>query len=282
MEVLVTGSAGFIGRHTVAALKEKGHSVRTFDMATGGDLRDGAAVHAKIKGADAVIHLGALAEVPYSFEHPAQVSDVNITGTINVLEACRKNNVRKFVFASSSSVYGEPEKLPVTEDHPLRPTTPYGMSKLVGEQFSDFYHQLYGLQTVNLRYFNIYGVGQSRGIVGDSLNAIRNGKPVVIFGDGKQTRDFINVADVAEINSLALADSVLSGPYNVGAGVETSIGEIVKTLQALTGTSSTDYRPERVGDIRRIYADTSKITKVIKYRPRISLKEGLAEVVRSR
>jgi UDP-glucose 4-epimerase len=282
LEVLVTGSAGFIGRHTVAALKEKGHSVRTFDMATGGDLRDGAAVHAKIKGADAVIHLGALAEVPYSFEHPAQVSDVNITGTINVLEACRKNNVRKFVFASSSSVYGEPEKLPVTEDHPLRPTTPYGMSKLVGEQFSDFYHQLYGLQTVNLRYFNIYGVGQSRGIVGDSLNAIRNGKPVVIFGDGKQTRDFINVADVAEINSLALADSVLSGPYNVGAGVETSIGEIVKTLQALTGTSSTDYRPERVGDIRRIYADTSKITKVIKYRPRISLKEGLAEVVRSR
>lgn len=282
MEVLVTGSRGFIGRHTVSALLEEGNSVRTFDILDNEDIRDEALVHRKVKGVDGVIHLGALAEVPYSFEHPAEVADVNITGMINILEACRKYDVKRFVFASSSSVYGEPVTLPVPEDHPLKPVTPYGLSKLVGEQYADLYFHMYGLKSVILRYFNVYGPGQRRGLVADSLNAIKEQRPVVIFGDGSQTRDFVKVADVAKINVHGLQDDVPAGPYNVGTGTEIGILEIVKILQELTGSNSTEFRSPRTGDIKRIYANMNKSNEVMRFRPNVQLKQGLSEVVRTR
>lgn len=282
MEILVTGSRGFIGSHTLSALLEKGDSVRTFDIANNEDIRDVALVHKKVKGVDGVIHLGALAEVPYSFEHPAEVADVNITGMINVLEACRRYDVKRFVFASSSSVYGEPETLPVPEDHPLNPVTPYGLSKLVGEQYADLYFQMYGLKTVSLRYFNVYGPGQRRGLVADSLNAIKEKRPVVIFGDGSQTRDFVNVADVAKINVHGLQDDVPAGPYNIGTGTEIGILEIVKILQEITGSNSTEFKSPRIGDIKRIYANISKSNKVMRFSPNVQLRQGLSEVVRTR
>lgn len=282
MEVLVTGSRGFIGSHTLSALLEKGDSVRTFDIANNEDIRNEALVHKKVKGVDGVIHLGALAEVPYSFEHPAEVADVNITGMINILEACRRYDVKRFVFASSSSVYGEPETLPVPEDHSLNPVTPYGLSKLVGEQYADLYFQMYGLKTVSLRYFNVYGPGQRRGLVADSLNAIKEKMPVVIFGDGSQTRDFVNVADVAKINVHGLQDDVPAGPYNIGTGTEIGILEIVKILQELTGSNSTEFKSPRTGDIKRIYANIGKTNEVMRFRPSVQLRQGLSEVVRTR
>lgn len=281
LRTLVTGSGGFIGRHTVSALREAGNTVRTLDVSLNEDIRDEALVREKVKGIDGVIHLGALAEVPYSFEHPAEVADVNITGMINILEACRRYDVKRFVFASSSSVYGEPTRLPVSEDHELNPVTPYGLSKLVGEQYADLYFNMYGLKTVSLRYFNVYGVGQKRGLVADSLNAIKAKKPVVIFGDGSQTRDFIHVSDVAKINICALQDDVPAGPYNVGTGTEVSILEIVKILQELTGTNSIDFKPPRTGDVKRIYADIGKAKEVMHLRPTVQLRQGLTEVARS-
>lgn len=281
MEVLVTGSGGFIGRHTVKVLKEKGFSVRTLESKENEDIRDAALVFKKVKGVDGVIHLGALAEVPYSFEHPAEVADVNITGIINILEASRRYDVRRFVFASSSSVYGQPKVLPVPEDHPLMPVTPYGLSKLVGEQYADLYLQMYGLKTVSLRYFNVYGLGQSRGLVADALNQIKANKPVVIFGDGSQTRDFVNVTDVARLNVGALRDDITPGHYNVGTGTEISVSEVVKTIQKLAGNSSTEFKPSRTGDIKRIYADMSKSKEVMHFRPTVHLKQGLIEVVKN-
>jgi UDP-glucose 4-epimerase len=281
LDVLVTGSGGFIGKHTVLALKERGYSVKTFDISSNEDIRDEALVKKKVKGVGGVIHLGAIAEVPYSFEHPSEVADVNITGMINILEACRRCDIKRFVFASSSSVYGEPRTLPVPEDHALNPVTPYGLSKLVGEQYANLYFQMYGIETVSLRYFNVYGIGQTRGLVADSLNAIKKKKPIVIFGDGSQTRDFVNVSDVAQMNVRALQDDVPTGPYNVGTGIEVSILEIVKNLQELSGSNSTEFKPPRTGDIKRIYADIGKSKQVLRFRPTVQLRQGLAQVVRS-
>lgn len=281
MEVLVTGSRGFIGRHTLSALLENGHSIRTIDMKDNEDIRDTKLVQRKVKGVDGVIHLGALAEVPYSFEHPSEVADVNITGMINVLEACRRHDVKRYVFASSSSVYGEPQTLPVSENHALNPVSPYGLSKLVGELYAGFYFRTYGIKTVCLRYFNVYGPGQSRGLVADTLNAVKSKIPVVIFGDGSQTRDFVNVSDVAKINVRSLQDDIPAGAYNVGTGNEISISEIVEILQKLTNTSSTEYKSSRIGDIKRIYADIRKIKEEMRLEPLVQLRRGLAEVVTS-
>lgn len=281
MKVLVTGSSGFIGKHTVNGLKARNYKVKTFDLTANEDVRNQDAVNRAVKGVDAVIHFGAIAEVPYSFEHPAEVAEVNITGTINLLESCRKYDVKKFVLASSSSVYGEPEELPVKEDHPLKPVTPYGLTKLVDEQYVNLYSDLYGIKAACMRYFNVYGIWQSRGLVAESLKAVNNSKPMVIFGDGKQTRDFVNVADVVQANLLAL-DVNANGAFNIGVGVETSVREVIRILQELTGSNSIRYKPRRVGDIRRIYADISRAKRVLKYRPKVSLRDGLAEVVKSR
>lgn len=278
VQVLVTGSSGFIGRHTVNGLKAKNYAVKTFDLTANKDVRNQDAVNRAVRGADVVMHFGANAVVPYSFEYPAEVAEINITGTINLLEACRKHDVKKFVFASSSSVYGEPEELPVKENHPLKPVTPYGLTKLAGEQYADLYSELYGLKTVCLRYFNVYGIGQSRGLVADSLKGIKNKKPMVIFGDGRQTRDFVNVADAVQANLLALHVNT-SGVFNVGVGVETSVRDVVRILQELTGTNSIQYKPKRVGEIRRIYADIRNAKRVLKYRPKVSLRDGLRETV---
>jgi len=278
MQVLVTGSSGFIGRHTVNGLKARNYTVKTFDLTVNKDLRDHDAVNRAARGVDAVMHFGALAEVPYSFDHPAEVAEVNITGTINLLEACRKYDVKKFVLASSSSVYGEPEELPVKEDHPLKPVTPYGLTKLVDEQYVDLYSNLYGIKTCCMRYFNVYGIRQSRGLVAEAVDAVKKCKPMIIFGDGRQTRDFVYVADVVQANLLAL-DAKTSGTFNVGVGLETSVKKVIRILQELTGTNSVQYKPKRIGDIRRIYADISKAKRVLRYRPKISLRDGLRETV---
>jgi len=281
LQVLVTGSSGFIGNYTVNALLQAGHQVRTLDVHSKEDIRLKEQVEAKVKGVDAVIHLAALIDTPYSFQNPAEVADVNIVGTINVLEACRRFNVDKFIFASSAAVYGIPRTLPVLESQPLDPTTPYGLTKLVGENYARLYRRTYGLRTIILRYFNAYGAGQRKGLIPTALTLMRKNRPVILFGDGSQTRDFVNVIDIARINLTALHDDIPSGEYNIASGVETKVIQVLKILQNLTRTNLIDYRPERAGEIGRIYADISKAKEVMKFRPTVSITEGLSEVAKS-
>jgi len=279
MKVLVTGSSGFIGRHMVNALKTRHHAVRILDITIGKDIRNEDAVRKAVKGVDAVMHLAAIADIPYSFKHPAEVAEVNITGTINLLEACRRYDVKKFVFASSSAVYAEPEELPVNEDHPLKPLSPYGLTKLAAEQYVNLYGNIYGMSTISLRYFNVYGIGQTKGLVGNSINAIKNNRPMIIFGDGRQTRDFVNIADAVQANLLALHTKASSEVFNIGGGTETSVREVIGILQELTHANSVKYEPSREGEIRRMCADLGKARRKLGYRPKVSLRDGLAEVV---
>lgn len=278
VKVLVTGSNGLIGKHMVRSLKASGYTVRTFDVTTGVDIRNRNSIRKVVKGIDAVIHLAAISGAVHWFEHPAEVAEVNINGTINLLEACRSYDVKRFIFASSFMVYGQPEDLPVREQCTPKPHTPYGLTKLVGEQYVNLYGETYGISTACMRYFSVYGIGQQVGLVADCLTAIKKNRPLFILGDGKQTRDFVNVTDVVQANLLALRTKA-SGTFNVGSGKETSVGQVVEIFQEMTDIKSVQHRPERLGEIRRIYADISQARRILGYRPKVPLRDGLAEIL---
>ena len=305
-KVLVTGGAGFIGSHTVDLLIKQGNRVRILDnLSTGnlnnirqhldsgaaelvkGDIRDAAVVKEALKDIDAVVHFAALVSVPLSVQNPDLTFDVNLEGTLKMLRCCEEMHVPRFVFISSCSVCGDPQSLPVTEKTPPSPLSPYAESKLMGERSTLEFSQRGAIQGVVLRFFNVYGPRQTlndySGVITRFMDRCFENKPLTIYGDGSQTRDFIYVADVARA-VVASIDSGFSGEvFNIGSGTATSINDLAKTIISLSGKNvGICYEKERVGDIKHSYADVSKARALLHFEAAVSLQNGLLELYRDR
>ena len=300
LRVLVTGGAGFIGSHLIKALVKAGHQVRVLDnLSTGsienladvlnaiefvrGDVRDYGAVEYTVRGVDAVVHLAALIDVAESVEKPDLYFDVNIRGTYNVAKALR--NIDTFVFTSSSAVYGEPIKVPISEDHPLMPKSPYAASKVSGEAFVQAFANQYGFRPVILRLFNVYGPKQSRayaGVIIEIIRRVSRGEPPIVFGDGEQTRDFVHVSDVVEAIMLSLRNEGVRGVLNIGSGEGITINYLANLILKLMGRE--DLRPiyatPRPGDIRHSIADITRARKGLGFKPKVELEVGIKELIR--
>ncbi|MGC9182315.1 NAD-dependent epimerase/dehydratase family protein [Thermogladius sp.] len=299
MRILVTGGAGFIGSHLVRALVSSSFQVRIFDnLSRGsldnirdvlasiefveGDVRDYGAVEDVVRGVDAVVHLAALTDVAESTVEPNLYFDVNVRGTYNVAKASRSVSV--LVFASSSAVYGEPVKLPIPEDHPLQPKSPYAATKVAGEALVLSFSELYGYRPVVLRLFNVYGPRQSKsytGVITEFIKRVSRGEPPVIYGDGRQTRDFVHVADVVEAVVTSIKSSRARGVYNIGSGRAVSVNELAKTIMELMGRLDLKpiYKPPRPGDVRHSVANISRAFTELRFNPRIHLLEGLRGLI---
>ncbi len=299
MDVLVTGGAGFIGSHVVDALVAGGHQVTVVDNLSTGkranlpaevplmevDLRsdDLEAVFRRVRP-QAVFHLAAQASVPNSVADPATDAKINVLGTINLLERCRNAGVGRVVYSSTGgALYGEPEQFPCAEEHPVRPLSPYGISKYVAEKYIEMYGRLHGLEYAILRYANVYGPRQDpfgeAGVVAIFTQRMVRGEDVVVFGDGTQERDFVYVEDVARANLLALERG--SGQaLNIGCGTGTSVNELVSRLREPTGYErEPTYTESRPGDVYRIALDASRAHRELGWEPRVSLEEGLSRTV---
>jgi nucleoside-diphosphate-sugar epimerase len=301
-KVLVTGGAGFIGSNLVHALLERGDTVRVLDnFATGnranlagleddvevveGELRSYERVHNAVRGVEVVFHQGALPSVPRSIQDPLTTSAVTIEGTLNVLLAARDENVRRVVFASSSSVYGNGGTLPRSESQQPDPISPYAVAKLAAERYCVSFHRVYGLETVALRYFNVFGPRQDpnsqyAAVVPRFFSAIRDGRPVPIHGDGSQSRDFTYVANVVDANLLA-ADAPAAGGsvLNVATGRQASVNDLADAIGDVLGLAvEKEPQPTRAGDVRDSWADISEARRLLGWEPRIGLEDGLALV----
>ena len=298
-KVLVTGGAGFIGSHTVDRLVKEGYEVRILDnLTTGkleniqghlssgkvellkGDIRDLSTVKESLENIDTVIHFAALVSVPLSIENPNLTFDINLLGTLNLLRSGVKKKINRFVFISSCAVCGDPKLLPVTEETPTNPISPYAESKLIGERYCQGFSERELLQTVILRFFNVYGPRQGMndysGVITRFVNLAKNKSSLTIYGDGLQTRDFVNVADIAEGVLASIKSSCTRGVFNIGSGKPTTINELAKTILLLTGADmEIQHKEYRAGDIRDSYADISKARKLLGFEPKVSLKEGL-------
>jgi len=301
---LVTGGAGFIGSHLVEALTAGGGRVRVLDdFSTGlrdnlahlhpapeiidADVADPAAVERAMAGVDVVFHLAALASVQRSIEAPADTHRVCATGTLNVLDAARRRGVRRVVYAASSSAYGMPRGDVQTEDDPIWPLSPYAAAKAAGELYCQAFAVSYGLETVRLRFFNIFGPRQRAdspysGVIALFAAALGEGRVPTVFGDGLQTRDFTYVADVVQALTRAAAAPNVSGQvYNIGTGRGVTLLELAAALNHLLGTNVTPrHGPPRVGDVRHSRADISRARRDLGYSPCFSFEEGLAETLR--
>jgi UDP-glucose 4-epimerase len=299
VKVLVTGGGGFIGSNLVRALLERGDDVRVLDnFSTGnranladiagelemveGELRSYERVHAATRGVEVVFHQGALPSVPRSVQDPLTTAAVNTEGTLNVLLAARDESVRRVVFASSSSVYGNSDELPRVETQNPDPISPYGVSKLAAERYCVSFSRVYPLETVALRYFNVFGPNQDpssqyAAVVPRFITAIGDGRPVPIYGDGEQQRDFTYVANVVEANLLAAdADRVSGTIVNVATGRATSVNELADTIGSILGTTvERELSPARTGDIRDSYADATRARELLGWEARIGLEDGL-------
>ena len=303
-KVLVTGGAGFIGSHLVDELVKRGYEVSVIDdLSTGkienlqghldgevkffkGDIRDGQLVDELVGGVDAVIHLAAISSVSFSVENPLLTNDVNVNGTLNLLNACVNAGVQRFIFISSCAVYGEPCYLPVNEKHPVKPLSPYAASKVAAEEHCEIFRKAYGLDTVVLRLFNVYGSRQRKedtysGVITRFAANLVYGKPLLIYGDGSQTRDFIHVDDVVEAVRLVLESGDVAGEtFNVGSGKPTSINKLAKLLaEGSGGGVEMVYEKRRVGDLEQSYADIVKAEKALGYKPRMALERGLKSLL---
>jgi UDP-glucose 4-epimerase len=303
VKVLVTGGGGFIGSNLVRALVERGDDVRVLDnFSTGnrvnlaelsadvevaeGELRSYERVHAATRGVEVVFHQGALPSVPRSVQDPLTTSAVNVEGTLNVLLAARDEGVRRVVCASSSSVYGNSGTLPRLETANPDPISPYGVSKLAAERYCVSFSRVYPLETVALRYFNVFGPNQDptsqyAAVVPRFIAAIREGQPVPIHGDGTQSRDFTYVANIVEANLLAAdANGVTGSVLNVATGVSTTVTELAETIGTVLGLPvESQYLPERTGDVEHSWADCDEARRLLGYEPAIDLGEGLRLVV---
>ena len=305
---LVTGGAGFIGSHIAETLLKQGHTVRIFDnLATGrtsnvdvlqkhnglieivdGDLRDSEAVRNAVTGVEVVFHQGALASVPRSISDPTASLETNVNGTQHVLLAARDAGVRRVVYASSSSVYGDTPTLPKHEDMPAAPMSPYAVQKLTGELLCGVFTRIYGLETVALRYFNVFGPRQDpaseyAAVIPRFLTAAIQQQRPVVFGDGKQTRDFTYIDNVVQANLLAATSTKAIGEaMNVGCGTRVSLNDVLQmTGELLRKTLEVDYRDARPGDVRDSLADISKAKQLLEYNPTVSFKEGLERTLAS-
>ncbi len=296
---LITGGAGFIGSHIAQALLDSGESVRILDnLATGketnlaalggrarftqGDLRDYDTVRAAMEGVEVVFHQGALASVPRSIADPVASLETNINGTQNVLLAARDAGVRRVVYASSSSVYGNTPTLPKREDMSPHPMSPYAVQKLTGELLCGVFTRIYGLETVALRYFNVFGPRQDplseyAAVIPRFLTALIEKRHPIVFGDGEQTRDFTYITNVVRANLLAASSPAAVGyAMNIGCGQQVSLNTVLRLARELLGvTVNAEYREPRPGDVRDSLADISLAQRLLGYEPTVSFREGL-------
>jgi len=306
-KVVVTGGAGFIGSHLAAELVRRGYRVVILDdLSTGkmaniepllgkedvefirGSITERPRLPQLFAGVHYVFHLAAITSVPRSLISPEATHEVNASGTLNVLLAARDNAVRKVIYASSAAVYGDTPALPQREDMPPQPQSPYAVSKLVGEYYCAVFHRVYGLPTVSLRYFNVYGPRQDpaaeyAAVVPQFISRVLPGKPPIIYGDGEQTRDFAFVLDAVAASILA-AESGMTGVYNIGCGEGISINRLAELTMRLVGSDVIGVPPvheaPRPGDIRHSVADISR-ARAFGFEPRYSLEQGLRETIRS-
>ncbi|WP_088032404.1 NAD-dependent epimerase/dehydratase family protein [Evansella clarkii] len=304
-KILVTGGAGFIGSHVVDLLIEQEKEVIVVDnMSTGSyknlnkdakleetDITDNLGLNEvfnKHKDINGVVHLAAQSKVGPSVENPGTDANINIQGTINLLELCRKNNINSFVYASSAAVYGHAEQLPITENAETNPLSPYGVSKLAGEEYVKAYGRLYGMDVFALRFANVFGPRQSphteAGVISIFIEQLLRGEVPAIYGDGEQTRDFIFVRDVAAAVVLCLKhinEHSQQPIYNVSTGTETSINFLLKDLcNALNENFNPEYKEERPGDIKKSYLDNRKIMAKLRWAPEVSLSTGLLSTIK--
>ncbi|MFB6113985.1 MAG: NAD-dependent epimerase/dehydratase family protein [Halodesulfurarchaeum sp.] len=297
--VLVTGGAGFIGSHLAETLANArpAPEVRVLDdLSTGnrdnvpdnatfveGDVRDEEILSTAMEDVDVVFHQSALVSVEASVDDPRRSHSNNVEGTLAVLEASRSRDTRVIV-ASSAAIYGEPTEIPVPESHPKSPKSPYGLEKLTADRYTRLYHRLYGIETVALRYFNVYGPRQSAGdysgVISIFLEQARSGQPITVHGDGSQTRDFVHVTDVVRANLLAAHTDTVGAAVNVGTGTETAVQELAGTISDLTDSGADIVHTDpRTGDIERSAADLSKAESALGYRPTVSLENGLTTML---
>lgn len=302
---LVTGGAGFIGSNIVKKLISLGHKVRVLDnFATGkrenlfpyknndnftaieGDLRSFHIVREAVKGTDFILHQGALPSVPRSINDPITTNDVNILGTLNILEAAKEFGVKRVVCASSSSVYGNSEVMPKIEDMPVYPLSPYALTKYSQERYCQIYSELYGLETITLRYFNVFGPNQDpssqySAVIPKFINLIKNGKQPVIFGDGLQSRDFTYVENNVEANILACYSKQGVGQaFNIACGQSFTLLELVEKINTILGTNIQPIlAEERAGDVKHSLAGIEKAKSQLNYTASISFDEGLKRTI---
>jgi UDP-glucose 4-epimerase len=303
VKVLITGGAGFIGSHIAERLIAEGAVVRIVDnLSSGrrenlagfadrvelvcGDIRDAALLARLCEGCDLVYHEAAVVSVPYSVEHPQETHDVNIQGTLNVLQAARERHVRRVVFACSAAVYGEDPELPKRETMAPAPISPYGVEKIAGEHYLHVFNQLYDVETVSLRYFNVFGPRQDprspySGVISIFVDRVLSRQIPSVFGDGEQYRDFVYVSNVVDANLLAARVPAAAGRcYNVGCGARTSLNDLLRILGRLT---SQEVRPQhlapRPGDIRESLADISRARVELGYTPTVGVEEGLTRLL---
>ncbi|MFA6563385.1 MAG: SDR family oxidoreductase [Verrucomicrobiia bacterium] len=302
-EYLVTGGAGFIGGHLAERLVRDGKSIRILDNFSSGreanlrswgdraeiirdDIRDRAAVARAMAGIRIVFHLAALPSVPKSVADPLTSHDINVNGTLNVLLAARDARVQRVVFTSSSAVYGDSPTLPKREDMTPTPISPYGLHKLIGEQYCALFTRAWGLQTVSLRYFNVYGPRQDpqseyAAAIPKFIASLLAGRAPTVFGDGEQTRDFTYVANIVDANLAAAAAPEAAGQtFNIAGGRRISVNELIATLNQILGTAvAPSYAPPRPGDVLHSLADITKANRLLDGTPRVELAEGLRRTV---
>jgi UDP-glucose 4-epimerase len=290
--VLVTGGAGFIGSHLASALAADNHVRVLDDFSTGrrenlpedvtvieGDIRDKETVETAMDDVDVVFHEAAMVSVPESIEQPVGCHELNGTATVDVFDCARRQDAR-VVFASSAAVYGTPGEVPISEDAPTDPNSPYGFEKHLGEQYAQFYTEQYGLPTVPLRYFNVYGPrgldGEYAGVIGTFVRQAQAGEPLTVEGDGEQTRDFVHVDDVVRANLFAATTDAVGRPFNVGTGRSITIKELAETVRNIAAINiPIKHVPGRVNDIEHSKADISRAHKLLGYEPTVSLRDGL-------
>jgi UDP-glucose 4-epimerase len=304
---LVTGGAGFIGSHLVTTIIARGDEVRVLDnFSTGkhehvklfcdnpqsdrvtvseGDVRDRTLVEQLMEGVDYVLHLAAVVSVPQSMREPGLTNDVNVNGTLNILAAARKFNVKRVVFSSSCAVYGDNPQLPLSEQSATQPLSPYAASKLIGEVYCQTYYRAYGLPTVCLRYFNIYGPrqdpnGDYAAVIPKFVQRLKVGQAPLIYGDGQQTRDFVYVRDVVRANLMACQHPQASGQvFNIASSQGTSLLDLADILSSLVPRSiQPQFAPARDGDIRHSRGDGTRAHTLLGFQPAMRLNEGLKQL----
>jgi UDP-glucose 4-epimerase len=300
---LVTGGAGFIGSHIVRRLVRQGEKVRIVDnLSTGieerlndvkgsieflrGDLADEEVSNDAVKGVAWVLHQAAIPSVQRSVKDPIATNRANVTATLNLIESCQKAGVRRLVYAASSSAYGDTEVLPKIETMSPNPLSPYALQKWIGEHYCKLYHSLYGLETISLRYFNVFGPGQDphseySAVVPKFINALLANRPITIFGDGEQSRDFTYVENVVEANLLAAHATAMAGNVcNVGCGERITLNTLIRLLEEIIGVKAkVNYAEAKPGDVRHSLADIMAARHILGYEPKVMLQEGLTRTV---
>ena len=302
---LVTGGAGFIGSHIVRRLVGEGELVRVVDnLSTGqsarlqdvrdsvefveGDLADERVSDDVVKGVDHVLHQAAVPSVQRSVRDPIGTNRSNVTATLNVLESCRKAGVRRLVYAASSSAYGDTEVLPKIEEMSPNPLSPYALQKLVGERYCKLYYDLYGLETVSLRYFNVFGPDQDphseySAVIPKFIAKLLAKESLTIYGDGEQSRDFTYVENVVEANLLALRAATAPGNIcNIGCGERITLNQLVCLLEEILGANANvNYTASKPGDVRHSLADVTLAQRLLGYEPKVMVEEGLRRAVQA-